>query len=212
MPDSHERRCQATVQIFAKYPHPGQVKTRLEEVLGEAGATSLYVELVVRQLTMVSSLPERFRVELWGDDSGQLDYYRLWLDKWPRLHFMRQSDGTLGDRMEYALKNALHHTGAVIQIGTDSPELTSDHLIRSVDSLSAAVHSVFIPAEDGGYVLGGYNVHVDGMFDRISWGSEKVMRQSLATLQRLGISSVLLEPLWDLDRPEDLERYRSIAP
>lgn len=69
---------------------------------------------------------------------------------------------------------------------------------------------VFIPAEDGGYVLAGYRCWLPGMFDDIDWGTGKVLAQCQNQLKALGLKVKLFPALWDVDRPEDLSRYQAL--
>ena len=64
------------------------------------------------------------------------------------------------------------------------------------------------PAEDGGYVLLGLNKHHQRLFVGHRWGSENVADSTRAVLTDLGWRWCELPLLWDLDRPEDLERLR----
>lgn len=70
--------------------------------------------------------------------------------------------------------------------------------------------AVFIPAEDGGYVLVGLRRPLPRLFEDIDWGSERVMTQTRARLHELGLSWRELPTLWDIDRPQDLDRLASI--
>ena len=68
------------------------------------------------------------------------------------------------------------------------------------------------PAEDGGYVLIGMNAVYPEIFEGISWGSTEVFSQTVKNAEALGISYVSLDPLWDVDRPEDLPRLEELVP
>ncbi len=78
--------------------------------------------------------------------------------------------------------------------------------------------AVFIPAEDGGYVLVGLRRPQPRLFEGIDWGSERVMAQTRERLSELGLRWVELPTLWDVDRPGDLlrlatlEGYRAWSP
>ena len=70
--------------------------------------------------------------------------------------------------------------------------------------------AVFIPAEDGGYVLVGLRRPQPRLFAGVEWGSERVMVQTRQRLSELALSWVELPPLWDVDRPADLARLASL--
>lgn len=206
-PESNSVLKRAVIQLFAKYPHPGFVKTRLIETLGVQRTTDLYVELLERQLGTVCSMPVGIDIELWGTEPGSAPYYQHCQRRWPKIGYQQQIEGDLGQRMAYALEYSMHQYGAVLQTGTDCPALTSYHLHEVLDALSSGPDVVFVPAEDGGYVLAGYRCCISGMFDDIDWGTGEVLRQCESRLQSLGLDVKRLASLWDVDRPEDLSRY-----
>lgn len=107
----------AAIQLFAKYPHPGTVKTRLIDELGVSQTTRLYIELLERQLQTVCSMPAGIAIELWGTEEASAEYYHSCQQRWPTIFYRRQIDGDLGQRMSHALNESLHHHGAVLQTG-----------------------------------------------------------------------------------------------
>ena len=68
------------------------------------------------------------------------------------------------------------------------------------------------PAEDGGYVLIGMGQPHSTLFSTIDWGTDRVMAQTLEAIGACGLSYQLLDTLWDVDRPEDLQRLRLLNP
>ena len=67
------------------------------------------------------------------------------------------------------------------------------------------------PAQDGGYYLIGLNRLRPELFRGIAWGTDRVLFDTLAVLQRQRCKPALLDPLADIDRPEDLPAWRGIA-
>jgi glycosyltransferase A (GT-A) superfamily protein (DUF2064 family) len=67
------------------------------------------------------------------------------------------------------------------------------------------------PAEDGGYVLLGLRRAAPELFAGMPWGSERVAGVTRERLVGLGWDWTELATLWDLDRPEDLARYRRLV-
>ncbi len=59
-------------------------------------------------------------------------------------------------------------------------------------------------ATDGGYYLIGLRQPVPGLFHAIAWGGEQVLQSTLDRAAGLSRTVSLLEPLSDVDRPEDL--------
>jgi len=193
--------------IFAKAPEPGQVKTRLAPVLGDAGAAGFYRDLL-------SGTIDRFAraglcpVVCWcSPDTRHEVFRRAAAEQGVELRQQRGDD--LGARMAWAARDALGAAAAVVLIGGDCPVLGPDHLGRVLEWLHmSGVDAVLGPAEDGGYVLLGLRHFDPSLFEGIAWGGPRVLAATRQRLQRLGWRWKELEPLWDIDRPEDLARYR----
>jgi rSAM/selenodomain-associated transferase 1 len=119
-----------------------------------------------------------------------------------------QAGADLGARMVAAFDRALSSASTAVLVGSDIPALNAQHL-RQAGTVLRQAEAVFIPAEDGGYVLVGLASRQPGLFEDVDWGGEQVMAQTRARATALGVRIAELEPLWDLDRPSDLAR---IAP
>ena len=50
---------------------------------------------------------------------------------------------------------------------------------------------------------------LSGVFAAVAWGSDRVLAQTRANLVRAGLRVRLLPVVWDVDRPEDLDRLRA---
>lgn len=99
---------------------------------------------------------------------------------------------------------------ATVIIGSDCPSLTPEILAAAFESLKTSP-VVFGPATDGGYYLIGLTRTLPELFQGIAWGTETVLAQSREILARLGIKPALLQPLDDLDRPEDVAAWRRLV-
>lgn len=194
------------ILIFAKAPITGEVKSRLIPYLGTEGATALYERMVSHAL----SIAVRSRVgpvELWCTPSTEHPFF-LQCEKKFRAKLHRQIEGTLGDRMAYALGRTLETSPMALLIGTDCPSLTSADLITAKEVLERGVTAVVSPAEDGGYVLIGLRQYDSALFEGIHWGTGSVLEETRQRLRGLGWSWRELPERWDVDRPEDVERLR----
>ncbi len=194
------------VIVFAKAPRPGAVKTRLIPALGAAGAARLHERLVERTLATAAAAGVG-PLELCGDPASA-----PFLAARAAAHgaaLTAQGPGDLGARMHRAFERALTSAPAALAIGCDCPALTPQHLREASAALAAGHDAVLAPAEDGGYVLIGLaRVHAS-LFERIRWGGPEVNADTRARLGALGWRWRELDTLWDLDRPEDLERLRN---
>jgi glycosyltransferase A (GT-A) superfamily protein (DUF2064 family) len=90
--------------------------------------------------------------------------------------------------------------------------MDASHLEGALKVLESGVEVVFVPAEDGGYVLVGMNRVVDELFQNIAWGTSEVLSMSLKKLSEAGVSTQCLEPLWDVDTVEDLPKLALLEP
>jgi glycosyltransferase A (GT-A) superfamily protein (DUF2064 family) len=70
---------------------------------------------------------------------------------------------------------------------------------------------VFIPAEDGGYVLVGMKRPHRRLFSGVSWGTSEVMSQTRLRASQSKLRIAELATLWDLDNPADYRRALSLG-
>src|SRR5262249_21251449 len=122
----------------------------------------------------------------------------------------RQGGGDLGARMLAAIAAA---NAPALVIGTDCPALTSDHLRAAAGILRDGADAAIIPTEDGGYALIGMRspAPAPAMFADMHWSSRGVRDETRRRLSELGLTWQEPATLWDVDRPEDLERLREIG-
>jgi rSAM/selenodomain-associated transferase 1 len=121
-----------------------------------------------------------------------------------------QGEGGLGVRMRRALEDGLTRAGQVLLVGSDCPVLTPAYLREAGEILHRPdVDVVLGPAEDGGFVLVGCTRTHEAMFDSITWGSGRVLAQTLQQLDRTGLRAQCLSTLYDIDTPTDLARWQA---
>jgi glycosyltransferase A (GT-A) superfamily protein (DUF2064 family) len=107
--------------------------------------------------------------------------------------------------MHHAFEDAARAGAALVVIGGDCPALAPRHLREAARAL-VENDAVFAPAEDGGYVLVGLARPQPALFAGIAWGESDVMERTRARRAASGLAWKELDTLWDVDRPEDLER------
>ncbi len=192
------------VIVFAKAPEPGKVKTRLIPALGEAGAAALHRRLVMHSLRAAQDA-ELGPVELWcAPDTRHAFFAECERDFGVSLH--TQCKGDLGARMRRALEEVLGRAERAILVGSDIPALSAQYLRDAERALSRAYEAVIGPAEDGGYVLIGLERCDPELFRDIPWGGPEVLAETRLRIAALRWRCLELSALWDVDRPEDLER------
>ena len=189
------------IQIFSKAPVLGKVKTRLIQEMGKRRALDLYLQMFERLMAELSA--SRFKTELWISP----DKDHVFFERYAFARF-QQAGTDLGVRMSTALRDGLARHESVILVGTDLPLINRSYIDLAVNALRD--HDVIIgPAEDGGYGLVGVNAKTPDMFSDIDWGTERVLSQTCARLNRDGLDFGLLPLIWDVDRPDDLPRYQA---
>jgi len=202
-------RSGTTVLVFAKAPKPGHAKTRLIPVLGAAGAARLQAAMT-RHALDVACRAGVGDVQLWCTPSHRHPAF-IELGTNCALSLHTQCSGTLGDRLRDGHDSAFERYRQVLIIGTDCPALT-EPLLQAVASDIARHDALLVPAEDGGYVLLALSRPCPEVFSGIDWGSGQVLEQTLERLRANRRRFCVYESLWDVDRPEDLERVRRSMP
>ncbi len=194
--------------VFAKAPVSGEVKTRLHGVLSPQRCAELQSTLIAHTLhttTSTSLCP----VELWSSDAKSA--HSVDSGKQYGLAVQQQQSGDLGQRMQHAFSVAFKQASYVLLIGCDCPALNPAHLQQCLQILQEKqAPIVLIPAEDGGYVLIGLRSEQGELFQDVGWGSNQVLAQTRKKIEQLRLRHVELDALWDLDRPQDLARLKSL--
>lgn len=190
------------ILLFLKAPEPGKVKTRLAAELGDEAAAAVYRQLVKKQLRHI---PPAWRIRVVYDPPDALDRFQAWLGK--RLEHSPQAPGDLGDRLAAAVNQAFDEgAGPVFCIGGDCPNLCADTFTEARSRLLEENDLVFVPAEDGGYVLVGMNRPCPEIFEGIPWSSPDTLHVSLSRAETAGRNTALLPSKFDIDTRADLER------
>jgi glycosyltransferase A (GT-A) superfamily protein (DUF2064 family) len=120
-----------------------------------------------------------------------------------------QRGGSFGGRLDRALAECLEqHGGPVVVVGTDVPGLAARHLEQALARLGDDPDRVVVgPSPDGGFYLLAARRPIDGLGSAVHWCCGRTLETLLEALTGAGRPVVLLEPLTDLDRPADLERW-----
>jgi rSAM/selenodomain-associated transferase 2/rSAM/selenodomain-associated transferase 1 len=193
--------------VFTRYPEPGLTKTRLIPVLGPEGAARLQAEMTGRVVLQARRLVPDADLEI-RHDGGSSAAMGRWLGS--DLIYRPQGEGDVGRRMVRALDEALDEGApAVVLIGTDCPGVTPALLDRAFDALQD--HDLVLgPAADGGYYLVGLSRHAPALFTDMTWGHDRVLVDTLARADRLGLRKTLVDTLIDVDRPDDLAAWEAV--
>ena len=202
-----DKKTHSTIVVFAKAPIAGEVKTRLTPFLSADKAAALHRHLIKHTLRTVACLPQ-CSVELWV--GSQHSWWDQLAAQYGLAVFQQRGDN-LGERMSFALEDALQRSEQVVIVGTDCPAMSPQYLQQAFDGIEQ--YGVVIgPADDGGYVLLGLNRPLPMLFNTMPWGSADVLASTVSRLQQAGLNWLELEPLMDIDRPEDFVRLQQLRP
>ena len=192
------------IQLFAKPPIKGKVKTRLIPQLGESSATDIYRYCLDYTLGLVRH--SGIDYQLWLSGESQDSIFR-------NQPYNLQQGTDLGSRMLSAIKSQLEQNPAaysgVILIGSDCLDLTTTHLQQAIYALRNH-DMVLLPTFDGGYSLIGCRRIDAELFANVEWGQNRVLQKTLENAKSLDYRVSLLETVRDIDRLQDVNHYAEL--
>lgn len=206
-------KAQTALLIFAKAPVPGQVKTRLIPALGAIRAAEIHNELLRQTLATARRSSIQDLTLCCAPDARHptlLEYAERF-----SLRLEEQVGGDLGERMCFALEQALQDHRQALLIGSDCAELTEFDLDLAQRKLAEGWEVVLGPAHDHGYYLIGVTAARRQLFTGIEWGTDRVLAETRKRITQLHLKHFELPARRDIDRPEDLEwlsRHRARQP
>lgn len=185
------------IGVFTRAPVAGATKTRLIPLLGAEGAARAHRQLLdIALREAVEACPGGVTVFVAG---GMPEL---------ALPLQAQVDGDLGARMQAALESLWGAHEQALVIGSDCAVLTAGMLHEAAQALRS--HDlVFMPAEDGGYVLVGARrgtPRLAEVFHDVPWSSPAVMAVTRQRVREAGLRHAELAMLWDVDEPADWQR------
>lgn len=192
------------IGVFTRAPVAGATKTRLIPLLGAQGAARAHVQLLHIALRAAGeACPRAVTVFV----AGEMREWALPVQE-PPPPLRAQLDGDLGARMCAALEWLWRAHEQALVIGSDCAVLTADVLHDAARALND--HDlVFVPTEDGGYVLVGARrgtPRLAQVFHDVPWSSAAVMATTRLRVQAAGLRHAELATLWDVDEPADWQR------
>jgi rSAM/selenodomain-associated transferase 1 len=196
------------ILIFCKAPVPGQVKTRLSPYLTSVQAAQIHIELSLKTIRLATKSP-LCAVQLYCAPTIEHPFFVATASDYPLL-LCQQQGHNLGERMHHAFVAALSTYRHALLMGCDCPSLTATDLQVACTALREGHDVVLAPAEDGGYVLIGLNQAQPALFKDIDWGTASVFAQTQQRIRQQHLNCHLLPEQWDVDLPEDLQRYRAM--
>jgi len=184
--------------LFAKAPIAGKVKTRLTSHCSAkqaADIAKLLMETAIQRTC--KHWPGQVYLSTWLDSDHT--FFVEMQQRYPIL-MNQQCEGDLGEKMHHALSE-LGFPAAVM--GCDAPHVQPKALEFAYQSLLKG-ESVIGPSEDGGYYLLGLCRKAEALFVDKNWGTERVLKQTLASAASIELPLSKLPELNDVDEWSDL--------
>lgn len=197
------------VIVFAKYPAPGEVKTRLAERLGNEPAARFAETFLLDLLEGLGSAPALAgaRRYLFFDPPPARAAFQALLknagmEGW---ELAVQATGDLGARLKDALGYVCDPDPcAAAFLGSDCPELPPAEVAKSLTT-AAGGRAAMCPAADGGYVLLALPAGTpDEVFDGVPWSVPETGARQFRRLAAAGLQVELGETYTDIDTHADL--------
>ena len=189
-----------SVLVMAKAPRAGEVKTRLEPLLGPDGCARLQGALIEAATAWAADAAPGAAYLAYGGSREDLDPHVA-----EGVRCFADGRGDLGDRLAAATAFVLRERSEpLIVVGVDMPILTRAHAREAEAVLRGGADVIFGPALDGGYWLVGLARPVPDVFDLGGeWGGPAVLERSLERCAAAGLRTELLGMQRDIDDPAD---------
>ncbi|SEK80526.1 hypothetical protein SAMN04488008_102200 [Maribacter orientalis] len=190
--------------IFTRNPELGKGKRRLADTVGDESALKIYQFLLNHTVKITCNLYAEkivyYSEEIWEND--------IWDNK--RFGKKLQTGINLGARMANAFQEGFQNEfQKIIIIGSDMFDLSQEDIEQAFKALESN-DFVVGPAEDGGYYLLGMKNYMPELFNNKDWGTETVLKDTLAHLKDKKIA--LLETRNDVDYYEDIKDIEAFQP
>lgn len=181
------------------------------------GAADLQKQMTVHLFSRFQKICQQKDIQLQVHFAGgSLQQMKTWLGE--HVLFVPQCEGNLGDRIIFSLKQGFSaqletqreaQLERIIVVGSDCPHIDCIHITQTLSLLKN--HDIVLgPATDGGYYLIGLKHLWLPLFNDVPWSTHHLLERTLAIAEQMSLSVSLLEPLSDIDRPEDLSLWENI--
>jgi rSAM/selenodomain-associated transferase 1 len=197
------------VLVMAKAPVPGLAKTRLAAAVGDEAAADLAAAALLDTISACREATADCSIALTGvlEDAFRAEEIRAALAGWSILW---QRGEAFAERLANAHLDA--GPGPLLQIGTDTPQVTAAQL-RAVADVLTNHDTVLGPADDGGWwVLGRHDAAQAEALRGVPMSTSTTGDDTRAALVAHGLSVGLAESLRDVDTVEDTEVVAAAAP
>lgn len=193
------------ILYFAKYPTPGEVKTRLAADSSMSEAAAFYRLFAADKLREIEAGCDADLIVCYTP-AGAKDDMTGWLGD--RGRFIAQKGEDLGRRMENAFREAFFlGYDRVVLVGSDIPGLTPEIVNRGLEVLISD-RACIGPVTDGGYYLIGFHRYgfVPEIFHDMVWSADTVFQSTCNRFEIMDMQWTNLEMLSDVDTLDDVRK------
>ena len=193
--------------VMAKAPLTGTVKTRLSGTYDDSAIVALASSFLADTVSAAKLIGPRVFVA-YSPEGGRSIMEPIVGEG---VGWIRQQGVDLGERMHAAFTEAFMQGFApLVMVGTDSPTLPLRSYQMALSLLqSGEVDVVLGSADDGGFYLIGVSAPKPALFGGVVWSGPTVFKQTEENAERAGLRVREIEPWYDIDTPEDLNRLRA---
>ncbi|WP_067438920.1 TIGR04282 family arsenosugar biosynthesis glycosyltransferase [Nocardioides jensenii] len=194
--------------VLAKAPRPGLAKTRLAATVGDDVAAELAALCLLDTITACNAVSDRCHLALAGDLTGAMLEHdlRRALAGW--TVFPQVGDG-LGQRIAHAHAQV---AGPVVQIGMDTPQLTTDDLEAADAALERSPAVLGYAADGGWWLLGLQDPSRAVVLAEVPMSQPETGARTAEALRGAGLELAVVRRLRDVDTAGDAEIVSGLAP
>lgn len=196
------------IVVFAKTLGLSPVKTRLAATVGKEKAEQFYRLSVqaIRETLELVKVKDKSVTIYWAlaEENGPEDTY------WADQNVFWTGEGNLGQRLDQVTAQLFETHDAVIMIGTDSPQMEVNTLLKAVETLKENPSQCVVgPCSDGGFYLFGSSFYLGTqIWTAVPYSQSNTLEQLLLQLQREHITWCHFSVLSDVDCEADLPIVR----
>jgi len=196
--------------VVAKAPVPGLAKTRLASTIGDRAAADIAAAALLDTLDAVAASPFQARVVAMTGDLDAAPASEEIRSRLDAFTVVPQRGDDFADRLANAHLDAAAAAGirAVVQIGMDTPQVSSALLTECAEELLGAEAVLGLATDGGWWVLGVSDASMADCVRQVPMSQDDTGAQTLAALSAKGIRVELVAELADVDTVDDIEAVR----
>ena len=196
--------------VVAKRPTPGQTKARLSPLLSQNEAVELYQCFLLDTLDLMTQVDGIDCIIAYSPPTAE-SYFRSVAPA--GFGFVPQTGQSLGERLDNVLADYLNRgNDQVVVMNSDAPTLPRSRLLQAFHQLDdPGVDVVLGPSDDGGYYLVGLKRPCSALF-KVVMSTPTVLQETLVLANDQNLRAACLDPWYDVDTPQDLQRLVAELP